>query len=235
VVLRLTAHNQRVDHRTLLNRDSYLQQWSQLHGGYDPDSNTLVRRWLSLTYDVARLPARARVSPDLLTLSAVVVSCGAAGLAAVGDRWLVLAAAVVVFAGLLDNVDGAVAVLTGRSTRWGAVLDSAADRVSDLAYVAALWLAGAPGPVCVVGGALMFLHEFVRARAGAAGMSEVGVITVWERPTRVIVTAAFLLCAGLFLDGIWAQLGAAAWVGLGIVGLVQLVIVVRRRLSSGGT
>jgi CDP-diacylglycerol--glycerol-3-phosphate 3-phosphatidyltransferase len=61
-------------------------------------------------------------------------------------------------------------------------------------------------------------------------MSEVGVITVWERPTRVIVTAAFLLCAGLFADEVWAGLGAAAWVGLGMVGLGQLLVVVRRRL-----
>jgi len=53
---------------------------------------------------------------------------------------------------------------------------------------------------------------------------------VWERPTRVIVTAAFLLCAGLFADDVWASLGAAAWVGLGVVGLGQLLIVVRRRL-----
>ena len=46
-------------------------------------------------------------------------------------------------AGLLDNVDGAVAVLTGRATAWGAVLDAVADRVGDLALVGALLLAGA--------------------------------------------------------------------------------------------
>jgi phosphatidylglycerophosphate synthase len=214
----------------VLSREDYFDGWRDLHGGYDPRSTTLVRWWLSVTYDVARLPARARVSPDLLTFLAVLVSIGAAALAWVGGQWLMLAAAAVVVAGLLDNVDGAVAVLTGRSTRWGYVLDSAADRVSDLAYVAALWLAGAPAEVCVVGGALMFLQEFVRARAGAAGMSEVGVVTVWERPTRVIVTAAFLGCTGLFGDDLWARIGAAAWISLGVVGLVQLSIVVRRRL-----
>jgi phosphatidylglycerophosphate synthase len=214
----------------VLSREDYFDGWRDLHGGYDPRSTTLVRWWLSVTYDVARLPARAGVSPDVLTFLAVLVSIGAGALAWLGGRWPLLAAAVVVVSGLLDNVDGAVAVLTGRSTRWGYVLDSAADRVSDLAYVAALWLAGAAPEVCVVGGALMFLQEFVRARAGAAGMTEVGVVTVWERPTRVIVTAAFLGCAGLFLDDRWATLGAAAWVGLGVVGLVQLSIVVRSRL-----
>jgi phosphatidylglycerophosphate synthase len=219
-----------VDRTALPSRDSYLQQWSELHGGYDPRSNTLVRWWLSLTYDVARLPVRARVSPDAITFLAVLVSLAAAAVAWLDGRWLILAAGVVVLSGLLDNLDGAVAVLTGRSTRWGAVLDSAADRVSDLAYLAALWLAGATAEVCVVGGALMLLQEYVRARAGAAGMSEVGVVTVWERPTRVIVTAAFLLSAGLLGDDAWAEIGAAVWVGLGAVGLVQLLVVVRRRL-----
>lgn len=215
----------------MLTREGYFDGWRDLHGGYDPRSNTLVRWWLSLTYGVARLPVRARLSPDLLTLLAVLVSIGAAAAAGAGGRWLVLAAAVVVVSGLLDNLDGAVAVLTGRSSRWGYVLDSAADRVSDLAYVLALWLAGAPAELCVAGGALMFLLEFVRARAGAAGLSEVGVVTVWERPTRVIVTSAFLLCAGIFLDDRWATLGAAAWVALGVVGLVQLLIAVRRGLQ----
>jgi CDP-diacylglycerol--glycerol-3-phosphate 3-phosphatidyltransferase len=63
-------------------------------------------------------------------------------------------------------------------------------------------------------------------------MADVGVVTVSERPTRVIVTAAFLACAGIFTGAVWAALGAAAWVGLGAVGLAQLLVVVRRRLSA---
>jgi CDP-diacylglycerol--glycerol-3-phosphate 3-phosphatidyltransferase len=78
----------------------------------------------------------------------------------------------------------------------------------------------------------MFLQEYARARAGAGGLAEAAVITVWERPTRVIVTAAFLLAAGVLLDGLWVRLGAAAWVGLGAVGLVQLLVAVRRRLAG---
>jgi CDP-diacylglycerol--glycerol-3-phosphate 3-phosphatidyltransferase len=214
----------------VLSRDEYLDGWRELHGGYDPRRNVLVRWWLTLTYAVARPPARAGVAPDLVTALAVLVSAGAAAVAAADGRWLLLAAAVVLLSGLLDNVDGAVAVLSGRSTRWGYVLDSVADRISDTAYLVALWLAGASGAVCVTGGVLMFLQEFARARAGAAGLAEVAVITVWERPTRVIVTMVFLLCAGAFLDDLWATMGAAAWVGLGAVGLVQLLVVLRRRL-----
>ena len=42
-----------------------------------------------------------------------------------------LAALLVGASGLLDNLDGAVAVLSGRTSRWGFVLDSGCDRLAD--------------------------------------------------------------------------------------------------------
>jgi phosphatidylglycerophosphate synthase len=214
-----------------VDREAYFARWAALHGSYDPRSNALVRIWLSWTYALAKPLAATWVPPDLVTVLGLVVSGAAAALAAGGDGWWLLAAALVVVASaVVDNLDGAVAVLTDRPTRWGAVLDSLADRCSDLLYLVALWLAGAEPWVCVGGGALMLLQEYSRARAGASGMSEVGVVTVWERPTRVIVTAAFLGSAALLGDP-WPTLGAAAWLGLGVVGLVQLLVVVRRRLA----
>jgi len=74
------------------------------------------------------------------------------------------------------------------------------------------------------------------APGGAPPPPEVGVVTVWERPTRVIVTAAFLLGAALYrsystgASAAWATDAGWAWVALGVVGLVQLTVVVRRRL-----
>jgi phosphatidylglycerophosphate synthase len=212
------------------DREGYFDRWALTHGGYDPRSNVLVRWWLGIAYAVAHPLASARVSPDLVTITGLLVSGVAAALAS-GEGWPLLGAAVlVVLAGLLDNVDGAVAVLRDRVTRWGAVLDPVTDRVGDLLMVLSLGLAGAPWWACAVGGALMFLLEYVRARAAVAGMTEVGVVTVWERPTRVIVTAAFLAAAAVLGDP-WPALGAWAWVGLGVVGLAQLVVVVRRRLT----
>jgi CDP-diacylglycerol--glycerol-3-phosphate 3-phosphatidyltransferase len=215
----------------LADRETYFDRWAELHGGYDPRSNVLVRGWLIVAYAVARPLAHAGVAPDAVTVLGVLVSALAVAAGAAGDGWLAAAALVVVLSGLLDNLDGAVALLTGRTTRWGYVLDSVADRVSDLLYVLALWAAGAPGAVCAGGGALMLLQEYARARAAAGGMTEVGVVTVWERPTRVIVTAAFLGSAAV-LGEPWPAFGAWAWVGLGVVGLGQLLVVVRRRLGS---
>ncbi len=153
--------------------------------------------------------------------------------AALGGRWALLAAAVVAVSGLLDNLDGAVAVMTGRTTRRGFVLDSVCDRLADVAYVVALVLLGAPGWLAALGAGLALLHEYLRARAAVAGMPEIGVVTVSERPTRVIVTVMFLLGAGLYPGAAvaWATAGAAAWATLGAVGFAQLAAVVSRRLA----
>ena len=212
----------------------YLRRWAPLHGGYEPRAGSLAGRWLSLAYAAARPLAARGVSPDALTAWGVLVSASVAAIASAGGRWPLAAAGVVVIAGLLDNLDGAVAILTGRTSRWGFVLDSLADRLSDAAYLVALWVLGASGALCVAGGGVTGLQEYARARAGNAGMREIGVITVWERPTRVVLTAGLLLGSGLLPDSaeVIVTAGAAAWVVLGLVGLVQLLAVVRRRFRD---
>jgi CDP-diacylglycerol--glycerol-3-phosphate 3-phosphatidyltransferase len=215
-------------------RGEYFDRWSALHAGFDPRRSFLVGLWLGWTHTVARPLVAARVAPDLITLAGLAAGAAVVGFTSLGGRWVFTAGALVVASALLDNLDGAVAVMTDRATRWGSVLDSVTDRVCDGLFLTALWVLGAPGWLCVLGGTLMGLHEYTRARAAAAGMSEIGVITVWERPTRVIVTAVFLGCAGSYPGGDqgWATLAAAAWLGLGLVGLGQLLVVVRHRLMN---
>ena len=222
--------------RAVPSRAAYLASWSDLHGGYDPGSSRFVGPWLSLVYLCARPLAAVRVPPDLLTGLGLVLAGLVAWLARAGDVWLFGGVVLVVASGLVDSLDGAVAVLTGRATAFGAVLDSVADRCSDLLYLVALWAVGAPVAVCVLGGVLMMVLEYTRARAAAGGMTEIGVVTVWERPTRVVVTAAFLLGAGIYRGhsagsaAAWATWAAWVWAGLGVVGLAQLLLVVRRKL-----
>jgi phosphatidylglycerophosphate synthase len=216
----------------LPDREGYLARWSTLHGDFDPRRSRLISGYLGMTYVLARPFALARVPPDVLTLGGLLISALLVFVAAQEGRWLLLAAVITAVSGVADNIDGAVAVLTDRATRFGYVLDSVVDRVSDALYLVALWVVGAPAAVCVVGGVLMLLQEYLRARAGNAGMGEIGVVTVWERPTRVTVTAMFLVAGGLFpayaVEA--ATAAAAAWIGLGVVGFTQLLVVVRRLL-----
>ena len=216
-------------------RPEYLRRWSKLHGDYDLRRSRLVRGWLVVVYAVARPLARVGLGPGQVTLGGLGVALSvplvALGLGAV-PRLALLCAVLTVLSALTDSLDGAVAVLTGRTSRIGFVADSVADRVADLGYLLAFWLAGAPGALLAVGGALMFLQEYTRARGGAAGMDELGVVSIAERPTRIIITAAFLLAVGVYPDAAawWATVGAASWVAVHAVGLVQVGVAVRSAL-----
>jgi phosphatidylglycerophosphate synthase len=218
-----------------MDRATYLRTWSDLHGGADP-SGRLVGGWLALVHAVATPLARLRVPPDVVTLLGLAVALTAPVLAGAGRAGILAAALVVALSSLIDSLDGAVAVMTGRVSRWGAVLDAVADRVSDAAFVAALWVVGAPAPVCVAAVGLAWLQEYARARAGAAGLAEVTVLTINERATRVVIVAMFLLATFSRPDDEpgWAVLGSWALVVVGAIGLVQLLVAVRRRLIGMG-
>ena len=90
------------------------------------------------------------------------------------------------------------AVLSARTTAYGHALDSTADRCAEVLFLVALHYAGAGLWWCVAAAVPTLALELRRARAAAGGMTEIGVVTVWEKPTRVVVTAMFLLAAGVF-------------------------------------
>jgi phosphatidylglycerophosphate synthase len=215
----------------LRSRDGYFAEWATVHGSYAPAG--LVRWWLGGVYFVARPLAKLGVSPSALTCLGAVTAGLVPCVAVVGPRWPIVAGLVVVVSAILDNLDGAVAVLSSRATSWGFLLDSLVDRVADVAYLAAFWLIGAAGRLVVVAGASLGMLEFARARAGNAGLTEVGVVTVGERPTRVIIASSFLITAGIFCGraGDVVAVAAAATAAVSMIGLGQLLVVARRSLG----
>jgi archaetidylinositol phosphate synthase len=219
----------------VLSREEYLAAWSRWHGGTGTES-ALVRGWLSAAYTVAR--PLAGLPPVAATALGLLAAVAAIGPAAAGGAWLVSAGLLVGLSGLLDSLDGALAIGTGRASRRGFVLDSAVDRLTEVAYATALWAAGAPGWLAVAFGALCWLPDYVRARAGQAGLRETGPISVWERPTRVVMTALTLVGAGV-LSGLdladrVVTAGAAAGTLVGTLGVVQLALWLRRALPGPG-
>lgn len=220
----------------MLGREEYLAAWSRWHGDADPAAGRLVHGWLSLAWVLAR--PLAGVPPLAVTALGLVVAAGAAGVAVAGGFWLVLAGALVGLSGLLDSLDGALAIGTGRASRRGFVLDSAVDRLTEAGFATALWIAGAPGWLAAAFGALCWFPDYLRARAGQAGMTRTGPISVWERPSRVALTGFTLGGAGVLAATSWpatvVTAGAAAGVVLGVVGVTQLGISLRRALAGGG-
>jgi len=222
---------------TRLGWHEYASRWAALHGGFDPrQAGVVVRGWVRLSYEIGSRLGRLRVSPTAVTVTGLGL-CAATPIAATrGPSGLFTAAILVLLAAVADSVDGAVAVATDRTTRLGYVYDSVADRLGEVAWLLAFWLVGAPGALVVAGGALSWLHEYIRARATAAGMTEIGTVTVGERPSRVSVTmVAFLAAAAagrLDRDLVPGTLTVflAIWILLAAFGLAQLSHAVRRLL-----
>ena len=197
--------------------EEHVAGWSSLHGGLAP--SPLVRRYLALVLRLARPVARTGVHPDVLTAASLLVALPALWAPAWAAGLLVLGAL------LLDALDGTVALLQGRPTAWGYLLDSLVDRVVDGIVIAALYRAGAPGWLAIACGAGVVLLEYTRARAGNAGGDEVVTVTVAERPVRVLVPASGLLVG---------MPGAALVVttSLTAAALAQLLIAARRQLAA---
>lgn len=93
-------------------------------------------------------------------------------------------AALVVATGVCDGVDGAVAVRRGGGSSHGAVVDTAADRITDALFLLALGRAGARRPVLLAAGAGVAALEAQRA-AARRRHEPVTIVTPGERPFRV--------------------------------------------------
>ena len=212
-----------------MTRSEYFERWAVLHGGLDPRTSIPVQAWLTVTYGLARPLAAMRMSPNAVTVMGMLVAL-TVPYWVIREQYLV-AGVVALAAGIIDNLDGAVAIMTGRSTDFGYVLDSVADRFGDVALLVGLGLA-ASNPWPAVGAAfLAFLQEYTRARAAGVGFTEIGVISLSERPTRVVISGMFLIATAV-AGPVWAQLGGWAALLLGLFGFGQVMWAVRTRLDT---
>jgi len=151
---------------------------------------------------LARFLSAMRVRPDALTATGWAFSLCAAVLFAVG--YTKMAGAVMLFAGLFDALDGAVARESGRMSTFGAFLDSTLDRFSEAAIfvgVIFFYAASQPYAALLAGVAMTFslMTSYTRARAEGLGLDcEVGLL---ERAGRVMILSLFSL-AGLLFAGL---------------------------------
>jgi CDP-diacylglycerol--glycerol-3-phosphate 3-phosphatidyltransferase len=158
--------------------------------------------------------------------------------AARGPGSLLLAALMVAVAALADTVDGALAIITDRTSRLGYVYDSVVDRLGELIWLVAFWLIGVPAYAVVIAGTLTWMHEYVRSRANAAGMTEIGGSTLGERPTRVVLSIVGFGLAGLVSFGNpdlgpgVATVAVGAWIVLSLIGFLQLFATIHRVLGG---
>ena len=191
------------------------------------------KAWEVVMRPVAGAVGRSGLTPNTVTVLGVATQIVAAVMILRG-RFLV-AACVAAVAALLDSLDGVLARARGMSSRFGALLDSTTDRLSDaLLFLPLAWLYGVEGAATtdrepwVAGVALgamvlSFLVSYVKARAEGLGFEcNVGIA---ERAERVIITLL-----GLAFDVVPIALVVLGV--LSVITLLQRVLHVRAQGAS---
>lgn len=200
-------------------------------------SRESAARWFA--EPLVTILGKSRLKPDTVTWLALGMGIIAAG--AIATNHLIIGASLILISGILDVLDGALARSTNQSSRFGAVLDSTFDRISEAVVflgVLGLYVMNfspsasllAPQTEYIVGTVLTFLAiigsfltSYVRARAEGLGLDcSVGLFTRFE---RVIILALGLLFNQLVI-------ALLILVVLAFVTVGQRLVYVRRQIRS---
>jgi phosphatidylglycerophosphate synthase len=177
-----------------MRRDEFFLAWSKLHG--DAKIAGVVKFWLSISYPASKALSKVRVTPNSLTFLGLIF--GILLYLNANNLWAPL---ILVISLICDGLDGSLAIITNKSTKWGALLDSTVDRVTEVFWVLALYRLGVDLWVLISVLLLASAQEYLRARAGGVGLTQIGVVTLAERPVRAlfifIALVAFNLDIGL--------------------------------------
>jgi len=162
-----------------------------------------IRRNLAyrITDPIVVILSKSGITPNALTLISLALNIGAAYVIATGH--FIIGGVLVLVSGLFDLLDGALARFTKQTTKFGAILDSTVDRISEAAILCGLLIwyipQGASIEIVLIFAVLIgsFLVSYIRARAEGLGWQcQVGLFT---RAERVIVLAIGLLINQIFI------------------------------------
>ena len=153
---------------------------------------------------IATTLSKWNVSPNLITYIGMILTAGVAALAALGEiRW---AGVAYLFAAVFDALDGTLARVSGKGSRFGAFLDSTIDRFEESIVFLGLtvYYARQGGgeweiPLLLVVTVASLMVSYTRARAEALGVAcQVGFMSRVPRVAIMIV--------GMILDQMLATL-----------------------------
>lgn len=185
---------------------------------------------------IAELLLRAGITPDAVTITGTAAVVLAA-LALFPTGHLLAGTLIIAVFVLTDSLDGTMARTSGRSSSWGAFLDSTLDRFADAAIFSGLvlWfvgrgddrLAAVLALACLVLGAIV---PYARARAEGLGMT--AAVGIAERADRLfaVLLATFLVGIGLPPAVLTVMLGLLAFAS-GVT-IVQRMATVRRQAGA---
>jgi archaetidylinositol phosphate synthase len=206
-----------------MSKEELFSNWSELHGGAEVKG--IVRAWLNISFYIIRPLIILRLSPNTLSLLSIFAAAGF--LLALESHWAI---ALLVLSLLLDGIDGTVAIATGKSSKFGALVDSVADRFVEGLWAIAFYLLGAPWQVVITAWLAAFVQEYLRARVGGLGVNQVLFVTWCERPVRA--TLIFIPLIGRLFGFDLFELAAWLWAIMQLTSALTLFNLLRLQLQQ---
>jgi CDP-diacylglycerol--glycerol-3-phosphate 3-phosphatidyltransferase len=186
---------------------------------------------------VARVFLALGISPDVVTLVGTLGVCvGALAFYPRGEFfWGTIVIAVFVFS---DTVDGIMARASGRSSAWGAFLDSTLDRIGDAAVFGGLVLyfagRGADLVMATLALACLVFGQVVSyARARAEGLGMTAAVGIAERADRLVAVLVTTGLVGLHLPMVFLKIVLSLLALASAVTVAQRMLTVRRQVLAG--
>lgn len=192
-------------------------------------SPALRARVRGIAVPIALGLGRLGLTPNSLTILGFGIAVVAA-VAASQQAW-VLAGLLVIFGGVFDLFDGALARATNRVSRLGAFLDSVFDRAGEaVLYVGiatgSAWAGFGEGAISAAAAmGASFMVSYTRAKSEGLGFTagtRMAAVGVMPREVRLIILSVGLVVAGLLGMGPAAPLRS----GAGVLGLALAIIAV---------
>lgn len=206
-----------------MTKVEFFEEWSRIHGG--AEIKGIVRGWLEVSFVLTKPIISLRISPNFLTLLSVLL--GALFLGTIEGAIAIL---FLVLSLLLDGIDGTVAIISKRTSKFGAALDAFADRIVESLWAFGFYLMGAPWQLVMTAWLAAFIQEYLRARAAGLGIREVLLVTPAERPVRATFIFIALVARAFEIDLILAI--AFGWAILQTFSALWLFTALRSQLQQ---
>ena len=180
---------------------------------------------------IALAAGRVGLTPNALTVIGFLISGVAAALLA-AQLW-VAGAALVIFGGAFDMLDGGLARAQNRVTRFGAFLDSTLDRWGEgivyVGIVAGASTAGFVAGAVLAAAAAVCSFQVSYTRAKAESLKLHGEVGIAPRAERLVILTVGLVAAGLD-GGVAAGARGQLWLALalGIIVVAASITAVQR-------
>jgi archaetidylinositol phosphate synthase len=201
-----------------MNHSDYLVRWSSLHGYPQGEGPTgIARGYLLINFYLAKPFVALRIPADVVSLLGLLLAC-----LALLQRNTLWAPLFILLSVISDGRD--------QATKWGAVWDSTLDRIVEALWVLTAYFAGVPSWALLIAWCAAATQEYARARLSSLVDSEIGVVSICERPVRAIFIAIALALGIYNLD--LQNISIFLWMAFQLAALAQVINYSYKRLQK---